>query len=110
MGEGQLSEEWKIINNSAKATGREVIKVAGDGHCLLHAVMESLQSEGILDITHDALCAILWQKVQDHKDYYTEYLQATSDVETDIKKYIKEKSYNNESGDIIVPALCNALK
>jgi len=60
------------------------MKVAGDGHCPLHAVRESLQSEGILDITHDARCAILWQEVQDHKEYSTEYLQATSDVETDI--------------------------
>ena len=86
------------------------MKVAGDGHCPLHAVRESLQSEGILDITHDARCAILWQEFQDHKDYSTEYLQATSDVGTDITKYIKEKSYNNESGDIIVPTLCNALE
>ena len=64
----------------------------------------------MLDITHDALCAMLWQEVQDHKDFYTEYLQATSDVETDISNYINDKSYNNETGDIIVPALCNALE
>ena len=44
MGEGQLSEEWKHIYNSVNAIGRDGLKVAGDGHSLLHAVRESLQS------------------------------------------------------------------
>ena len=61
-------------NTFTNAIGRDVMKVAGDGHFLLHAARESLQSECILDITHDALCAILWQEVQDNKDYYTDYL------------------------------------
>lgn len=76
---------------------------------MLYAVCESLAAEQILDITHEAICAVLTEEIKENKAFYSKFMQNDSDVEHDINTYIVEKQYDNDCGDLILAALCNAL-
>lgn len=99
---------WEEINNHVKVYGREVIKVRGNGHCLLYAVSESLASEGIVTISHEALGILLKNEIEENLDFYEDFTQNV-DLVHDVEQYVENMDYNNDSGDILLSAICNML-
>ena len=98
------------ISNYLQERGRKIIEVRGDGHCLLYAISESLKEESVGNMSSDELCDKLGNEVNDNKQYYQTFSSSDADILEGINKYISEKQYNTDCTDIILSALCNALR
>ena len=106
-----------LINVSLSAMERmlheeniQVIQVKGDGHCLLHAVSESLRAEGAGLFTEKELGNLLALEIGDHHEFYKSFF-VDDDVEVQeaIDSYITKKDYDNNICDTFISALSNAL-
>lgn len=59
----------------------------------------------MVEITREALYVIMLNEVNEYKQFYGEFGQENVNVQ----KYVTEKTYNSEAGDMILSILCNAL-
>ena len=89
------------------AQGCKLHDVSGDGHCLLHAVIVSLKSQGVnmspQQLT-DKLCTEMTENGQFYKDF-----SCGDDMLADFTSYIQAKNYNTDTADFILNVLCNAI-
>ena len=104
----QPSLDTSMLDAQLHDMNREVVAVPGDGHCLLHAVAESMKNEGIQECTKDELCTILLTEVTSNLEHYRQY-SVGRDIISDVDRYIRLKEYNNDTIDSVLAALCNAL-
>jgi len=108
----QLPDE--SLDSKLRHINREAVPVSGDGHCLLHAVAVGLAAEGIEMVppsarhTSETLCTMLMSEVSNHTDHYMQFSNGR-DVVDDMDRYVRLEEYNNETGDLILTALCNCL-
>ena len=107
-GAAQKMVDSDILITQLQDMNREVVSVPGDGHCLLHAVSESMKNEGIKDFTTDELCTILIAEVTTYLQYNRQYSDGR-DIISDVHRYVRLKEYNNNTTDLVLAALCNAL-
>ena len=98
------------ISQSLMTNGRQVLRVQGDGHCLLHAVKESLHAENIATVSVQTLCDKLMEEVCVHLSYYEKFSSEGSNVSEELQRYIADKDYNSDTIDLVLAALCNALE
>ena len=74
------------------------IPVRGDGHCLLYAVAVGLPLAGV---------QCLLQEVSDQVEFYS---SSAVDVISETTRYIEQKAYDSDVADMLLNALCNALR
>lgn len=92
--------EWKTLDEYVRGLGRETAAARGDGHYLLHSICESLKADDIVEITHEALCVIILNEVNEYKQFYEESGQENINVLQEVQKYVTEMTYNSEAGDM----------
>ena len=87
-----------------------IVPVAGDGHCLLHAIRMSLSSENIGSFTEEHLGNLLAEEINSHMDFYQNFV-VSDDVElkTAVHSFLVDRRYDNGVCDIFIGALSNAL-
>ena len=107
-GAAQQMVDNNILINQLQDMNKEVVTVPGDGHGLLHAVSESMKNEGIQEFTTEELSTILIAEVSSYIQYYIQYSDGR-DIISDVDRYIRLKEYNNDTIDLVLAALCNAL-
>ena len=54
--ENDQNNPLKAISNYLQESGRKIVEVCGDGHCLLYAISESLKEESVGNMSSDELC------------------------------------------------------
>ena len=92
----------------------QIMPTAGDGHCLLYAIMISwtLQlSTEVPPTLHVLKCGIFLESLQ-HRDLYRSYLhdiRNNSDYTTSVARYLLYKHYNCTFGDIMPVIIANAF-
>ena len=92
----------------------QTVKTAGDGHCLLYAVLISwylqLQQQPPPSL-HELKCVIFLESLK-NRQVYMEYLHDIStntDYAKSVTKYLLQRDYNNTFGDLVPVILANAL-
>ena len=86
----------------------KIYPVPGDGHCLIcsweNALMDSEKVQ--FEPSYDALRNLINMEFQRNINEYTSFLVSRSPYE-EVEKYLNEKSYSHEIGDIIINILAN---
>ena len=87
----------------------KVYSVSGDGHCLLHSWEVALvaSNKTKFKTSYDVLHNLIYMEFQNNKDRYSEFL-VSDYIDKEIKKYLHEKIYSSEIGDIIFNILANS--
>lgn len=92
----------------------QIMRTAGDGHCLLYAIIISctvqLPKENPPSI-HMLKCVIFMESLE-NRDIYMEYLHNVdtyADFALCVSRYLLQKHYNNNFGDLIPVMIANAL-
>lgn len=88
----------------------KVTSVLGDGHCILYATSVSLRKCGVGEFTSDEVGRKLAMEICTNSSYYKQFVTSKSDIEAHILRYIFDKTYNNETCDLIINALSNVFK
>ena len=93
----------QILENS------KVVSVRGDGHCLIYAWEIALRASANSQFkpSYDILRSLIHMEFNKNLEKYCEFL-VTENVNAAVAKYLNEKSYSQEIGDIIINALWNA--
>ena len=90
----------------------EVIKVTGDGHCILHAVREARRHENVKAIpSNSELLTMIKFEVFNNLDYYAKFINS-ADVDSvhELERYADQKSYGSDINDLVLSAISNLLK
>ena len=87
----------------------KVYGVVGDGHCLVYSWEVVLRASNATDFkpSQEALLCLIDTKVKRNEDKYSSFLVSTN-IDKDAKKYLQEKKYSSEIGDIIINVLANS--
>ena len=93
----------QILENS------KLVSVRGDGHCLIYAWELALRGSANSQFKpfYDILRSLIHMEFNKNLEKYCEFL-VTENVNAAVAKYLNEKSYSQEIGDIIINALSNA--
>ena len=95
------------LNPNATLLPGVIKDVAGDGHCLLHSVIESFSALGI-NITHRELCEKLLNEIVLHSQFYEDF--STGNLIVGMGNYLFKKKYNTSTCDLAFwGGLCNTL-
>ena len=92
----------------------QIMKTAGDGHCLLYAVLISwtLQLKTELPPSlHMLKCAIFMESLC-NRDIYMEYMHdvnTNADYARSVSKYLLQKHYASAFGDLVPVIIANAM-
>ena len=54
--------------------GLELWHIRGDGHCLIHAFVKSLECEQLDKVTFATACQNMFEEVKAHAEYYSGFL------------------------------------
>ena len=100
---------WELILRHLQTKQMMTENVPRDGHCLLYAVIRSLETQGLKVLSVEKRCERLLDEVQNNLTYYEEFGTNRQDILTDLNRYVTEKQYNNNTADIVMAALCNSL-
>jgi hypothetical protein len=108
----QVSEKIsKVLGN----LGLQLKKTRGDGHCLLHAVIESYREQIFheSDLHIEELINKAKQEINQNMRYYLDFM-ALNDEGSDLilsymEKYFTHKKYDHPLGDLMPTVLSNAL-
>lgn len=100
-----------MIQNKSIWNELKIVKARGDGHCLLHAVVMSLEYQ------YNEICDVEFVKHQiikeiyDNMSFYQTFLNCISrcDVIKLMTEYINEKKYNNDFCDIVPYVIAKSL-
>lgn len=101
-------DAWQTLDAHVNNMNRLIIRVPGDGHCILSAVRQSLTEENIANLSHDEICFKLKNEIITNMHYYDEFA-GDRDIVKDIENYTTKKEYNNDTIDLVLAALCNCL-
>ena len=93
----------QILENS------KVVSVRGDGHCLIYAWEIALRASASshFKLSYDILRSLIHMEFNKNLKKYCEFL-VTENVNAAVAKYLNEKIYSQEIGDIIINVLSNA--
>ena len=97
----------------AVSTKFKIIPTVGDGHCLLHAIVNSWKlqiTSSKAPTVHDLLCSIFSEAIS-NSDKYRLFLPNTTqfDYIKSIQRYLILKHYNSNFGDIVPNIISNTL-
>ncbi|KAK4322036.1 hypothetical protein Pmani_007205 [Petrolisthes manimaculis] len=99
-----------------------VLPTAADGHCLLYSVVSGWNNQhmsrqaseyctslgnSIHVLTYDLLWDIVRQETRENSSSYKPFF--TESYSRQVHKYLIEKNYRNEFGDLVPSVICNAL-
>ncbi|KAK4322084.1 hypothetical protein Pmani_007137 [Petrolisthes manimaculis] len=99
-----------------------VLPTAADGHCLLYSVVSGWNNQhmsrqaseyctslgnSIHVLTYDLLWDIVRQETRENSSSYKPFF--TESYSRQVHKYLIEKNYRNEFGDLVLSVICNAL-
>lgn len=101
----------KNEKRSSYAVNEKVVKhQAGDGHCLIYSVQESLRHSTVTAVPGIAgLLEMMKFEILNNKDYYGEFCLDAAVNHDDIERYVNEKVYNRDTLDLAINALANCL-
>ena len=87
----------------------KVYDVLGDGHCLVYSWKVALRASNTTDFkpSYEALLCLIAMEVERNEDKYSSFLVSTN-IDKDVKKYLLEKKYSSEIGDVIINFLANS--
>ena len=87
----------------------KVYDALGDGHCLVYSWEVALRGSNTTDFkpSYEALLCLIDMEVKRNEDKYSSFLVSTN-IDKDAKKYLQEKKYSSEIGDIIINVLANS--
>ena len=105
-----VDESSAEINRYLQENNICVIPVRGDGHCLMYAVCASLDATRQGTYTVEELGNLLAKEVAEHHEFYRDFV-ATNDLDLTeaVRAFLVKTEYNNNSCDIFLNAICNAL-
>ena len=98
------NQEW--IDTYLLSRGYSLHDVPHNGHCLLHAVIVSLKSQGI-DVSLEQLVDMLCQEITENVEFYKDF-SGRNEIVAELKSYIQSKNYASNTADILLNVLCNA--
>ncbi|KAK4314433.1 hypothetical protein Pmani_014269 [Petrolisthes manimaculis] len=99
-----------------------VLPTAADGHCLLYSVVSGWNNQhmsrqaseyctslgnSIHVLTYDLLWDIVRQETRENSSSYKPFFTESYSIQ--VHKYLIEKNYRNEFGDLVPSVICNAL-
>lgn len=105
----QPPSEDSTLQNFMRRAGLKEIEVAGDGHCMLYAASVSLRSFGVGEYTSYDVGRRLSSEITENFSFYNQYFSSDSDIQIQLVRYIFEKEYDTEIGDLILAAISNAF-
>ena len=81
----------------------KVYDVLRDGHCLVYSWEVALRASNATNFkaSYEALLCLIDMEVKRNEDEYSSFLVSTN-IDKDVKKYLLEKKYSSEIGDIII--------
>ena len=88
---------------------RRRFKVKGDGHCLIHSMIECMLEYKENHYVYDVQEVISGLRHEIEKNYstYCRFLPSDVDIHSQLQLYEKHKYYNLEICDVFLLALCN---
>ena len=92
--------------------GQKIIKIPSNGHCLLVAIKQSLDSDFQIQREEINIAQKIWKEIKDQVNFYREFTTLTPEqLMRDGHKYLsmKKNMYTLEVVDVIVFAAANAL-
>ncbi|KAK6166826.1 hypothetical protein SNE40_023441 [Patella caerulea] len=86
------------------------IPVGSDGHCLLYSVCSSLAATNQGAYTSVELAQFITKEVEENQAYYKNFV-VTEDapLPATVQAYLVNKEFNNNTCDLILNSLCNAM-
>ena len=82
------------------------MSVAGNGHCLQYAFQLCLHEHGI-DVGYNEICETVLEEIHVNWRFYKQFHPEERGLLKDVNEYIRDKKYNNDSGDLVLNMLCN---
>ena len=103
---------WKDVQQHIEMIGWKIIKIPSNGHCLLLAIKQSLDSDFQIQREDKNIARKIWKEIKDRLNFYREFTTLTPEqLMRDAHKYLsmKKNTYTLEVVDVIVFAAANAL-
>ena len=101
MGVGEIlqSRQWHVL------------PTVGDGHCLIHAVITSWFHQTTMTVPkYDDIKTKIFLETIEHYSFYLPFMNARKDTMIhQMQRYLVNKEYNTEYGDIVPNILSNSL-
>ena len=90
----------------------KVIKVTGDGHCILHVVREAMRQENVKAIpSNSELLAMIKFEVLNNLDYYEKFINSVDvNFVHELERYADQKSYGSDTNDLVLSVIFSLLK
>lgn len=94
-----INTKWKLL------------KSPGDGHCLMHSVVSSWNQQlQRRDITLHCLMSKIFIETVINTDLYLGFVSPATKLFTSLRRYLINKSYDNDFCDIVPLIIANALQ
>ena len=94
------------------STSYEIIKVPGDGHCMIHAWKIALQNSR--EIRNKPFYTQLYNSIYDeftkNINHYINFVLDTTDIAEEVHNYLLRRDYASDIGDLVLQALANVTK
>ena len=94
------------------STSCEIIKVPGDGHCMIHAWKIALQNSR--EIRNKPFYTQLYNSIYDeftkNINHYINFVLDTTDIAEEVHNYLLRRDYASDIGDLVLQALANVTK
>ena len=103
---------WKDVQQHIEIIGQKIVKIPSNGHCLLLAIKQCLDSDFKIQREEKNIAHKIWQEIKDRLNFYHNFTTLTAEeLMRDAHKYLsmKKNTYTLEIVDVIVFAMANAL-
>ena len=106
-------ETKRVLNNGLFWQNYKITLSPGDGHCKLHSVISSYNSQHnhIESLNIGQLIALIQQEVMNNVPYYIRVIEDNCQYKliAYLNMYIYEKMYNTSFGDLVLIITANAI-
>ena len=101
-----------IINSNTFWSTYKVSKSKGDGHCLIHSIISSMNSQHATNLNHSLLLHDIEVEVENNAFRYLPAIEGFSHdlLKQQMKAYLIYKVYNSSFGDVVPLTIANILK
>ena len=103
------SDDMSVLNLYLREHDICLIPVRGDGHCLLYAISSSLHAAGAGIYTDAELGKTLTDEFANNGQFYKDFASGDVDLVVAAEEFLREKQYNNNTCDMFLNAMCNAM-
>ena len=98
-------------HNLCANSNYKVIKAPADGHCMIHAWNMALErSQGTNQPDYKHLCNLISQEFKKNINWYRKFVSDTTDIAKELQKYLQDKHYASDVGDLVLYALANSTE